>query len=186
MQRDRLVLCPGAWAPALLPEVAKVAELQVLRKVLLWYPWERADVAPPSSVWFAELPYGLFYGFPCLDGRTIKFAEHSGGDPAGDPLSLDRALGAEDRSGPERFSAEVLPSLSATPTRHETCMYTMTRDAHFAVDHYPGHDNVVFAAGFSGHGYKFMSSLGAVLCELALDGQSPSPVGFLGLERFGP
>ena len=63
-------------------------------------------------------------------------------------------------------------------------MYTMSRDAHFVVDRHPEHPNVAFAAGFSGHGFKFMSAFGAILAELVLDGRTPSPIDFLGLGRF--
>jgi sarcosine oxidase len=183
-EAERLVLCPGAWAPALLPGVAPRAGLRVLRKVLLWYPRRSAQRAVPETTFFAELPYGGFYGFPCLDGRTVKLAEHTGGDEVDDPLRLDRELYAVDSAGPERFIAEVLPTLAPQPVHHAVCMYTMTSDAHFVVDRHPEHGNVVLAAGFSGHGFKFMSALGAILCELALDGHTPSPIDFLSLARF--
>jgi sarcosine oxidase len=183
-EAERLVLCPGAWAPTLLPEVAARAELRVLRKVLLWYPRRNQQVAVPDHTFFVELPYGAFYGFPCLDGRTVKLAEHTGGEVVDEPLTLDRELRPADSAGPARFIADVLPGLAAQPARHTVCMYTMTRDAHFVVDHHPQHPNVVFAAGFSGHGFKFMSALGAILCELAIDGQTSSPIDFLGLSRF--
>ncbi len=183
-EAERLVLCPGAWAPALLPGIAVRAELRVLRKVLLWHPRRDAQAAVPDHTFFVELPYGGFYGFPCLDGRTVKLAEHTGGEAIDDPLALDRELRAADSAGPERFIAELIPGLAARPVRHGVCMYTMTRDAHFLVDTHPEHPNVVFAAGFSGHGFKFMSAMGAILSELAVDGHTPSPIDFLGLDRF--
>jgi len=183
-EAERLVLCPGAWAPALLPDLARLAGARVLRKVLLWYPRRSAKALLPDSTFFVELPYGAFYGFPCLDGRTVKLAEHTGGDPIGDPLQVDRALHPADHSGPARFVDELLPGASPEPVRHAVCMYTMTRDAHFLVDRHPEHRNVFFAAGFSGHGFKFMSAMGAILCELAVDGETASPIDFLGLGRF--
>ena len=60
----------------------------------------------------------------------------------------------------------------------------MTPDEHFLVDRHPRHPQVAFAAGLSGHGFKFASVLGEVLCDLALDGATRHPVGFLGLDRF--
>jgi sarcosine oxidase len=183
-EADRLVLCPGAWAPGLLPDVARQAKMQVLRKLLFWYP-RRDDRSPvPDHTFFVELPFGAFYGFPCLDGQSVKLAEHTGGSVVDDPIELDRQRREGDSVGPDRFVGEVLPGLDARATRHAVCMYTMTRDAHFLVDYHPRQSNVVFAAGFSGHGFKFMSALGEILCELALDGQTPSPIDFLGIGRF--
>lgn len=181
---DRLVLNAGAWTPTLVPDVARQANLHVLRKVLGWYP-RRGDVAPvPDSTFFVELPHGAYYGFPCLDGSSVKLAEHTGGTRVEDPLKLDRSLAAEDTHGPERFIHEILPSLSPKPSRHGVCMYTMTDDAQFIIDRHPEFENVVLAAGFSGHGFKFMSAMGAIMTELAVDGETESEIGFLGLDRF--
>jgi len=183
-EADRLVLCPGAWAPALLPDIAERSRMKVLRKVLLWYPRRNERAPAPDHTFFVDLPFGAFYGFPCLDGRAVKLAEHTGGGIVEDPLELDRSLRENDSIGPDRFVGEVLPGLVPQATRHTICMYTMTQDAHFLLDHHPAHPNVVFAAGFSGHGFKFMSALGEILSELTLDGHTSSPIDFLGIDRF--
>jgi sarcosine oxidase len=64
-------------------------------------------------------------------------------------------------------------------------MYANSPDLHFIVDTHPFHANVVVACGFSGHGFKFASVIGEVLADLATDGKTPHPVGFLSLKRFG-
>jgi len=61
----------------------------------------------------------------------------------------------------------------------------MSRDEHFIVDRHPGHPQVSFAAGLSGHGFKFTSVLGEVLAGLALDGRTGLPIGFLSCDRPG-
>jgi glycine/D-amino acid oxidase-like deaminating enzyme len=43
----------------------------------------------------------------------------------------------------------------------------------------------VFAAGLSGHGFKFTPVLGEALADLAVDGKSDLPIEFLALSRFG-
>jgi sarcosine oxidase len=40
------------------------------------------------------------------------------------------------------------------------------------------------AAGFSGHGFKFASVMGEILADIALDGKTAHPIGFLSPERF--
>ena len=69
-------------------------------------------------------------------------------------------------------------------TRGAVCMYTLTPDEHFVVDHHPQSSRVVVVAGLSGHGFKLTHALGAIAAELVLDGHTPSPVGFLSLDRF--
>lgn len=77
-----------------------------------------------------------------------------------------------------------MPGLSREPSRHSVCMYTQTPDHHFLIDRHPAHPQVVFGAGFSGHGFKFTPVLGQALGELAVDGTTSLPVGFLSLQRL--
>ncbi len=65
-----------------------------------------------------------------------------------------------------------------------TRMYTMTPDEHFVLDLHPSHPEVSFAAGFSGHGFKFSSVIGEMLADLALEGQTRDDASFLRLRRF--
>jgi len=59
----------------------------------------------------------------------------------------------------------------------------MSPDEHFVVDRHPEHAHVVFAAGLSGHGFKFTPVLGQALADLALNGATELPIEFLALRR---
>jgi len=43
--------------------------------------------------------------------------------------------------------------------------------------------NVAFAAGFSGHGFKFVSVVGEILADLAMNGSTKHPINFLSAKR---
>ena len=60
----------------------------------------------------------------------------------------------------------------------------MSTDQHFVIDHVPGRPQVVVAAGFSGHGFKFAPVLGERIADLALGQEVPADLSFLGLSRF--
>ena len=157
------------------------------RKSLFWFETDspRYDVAAGFPVYLFELPAGVFYGFPRLDGRSVKVAEHTGGAAVDDPANVDRAIDLG-RTAPSRtFLAAHLPEVSSRVVDHAVCLYTMSPDEHFIVDRHPAHANVVFAAGLSGHGFKFTPVLGRALADLALDGSTPLPIDFLSLRRFG-
>lgn len=180
----RLIVTAGAWAGRLLADLS--VPLTVRRKSLFWFESQPAeyDVASGFPVFLFELPHGVFYGFPKLDERGVKIAEHTGGRTVDDPLSVDRSIDAEEQERLVEVLAAHLPGVSSRVTHHAVCLYTMTPDEHFIVDHHPAQRNVVFAAGLSGHGFKFTSVLGHVLADLALDGKTDLPIGFLSLDRF--
>ena len=178
---EQLVVTAGAWAAPLLAELQ--LDLQVRRKSLFWYPPQRDDVAAYQLLpcFLYELPDGVFYGVPQLDERGVKIAEHSGGQPVADPLCVDRDVDPCDAERAERFIQKYVPDLTHSWSDHSACLYTMTPDANFLVDSHPEHPHVVFAAGLSGHGFKFAPVLGRALAELALDGTTDLPIGFLAI-----
>jgi len=115
----------------------------------------------------------------------VKIAEHSNShDEVADPATVDRAVDEVDRQRVAEFVAQHLPGVATTPNDHSVCMYTMTPSENFVVDLHPAHANVAFAAGLSGHGFKFTTVLGEVLADLALNGRTDLPIGFLSASRF--
>jgi len=180
----KLIIAAGPWADTQLSDV--LPRLEVRRKSLFWFEASGAqfDAANVFPVYLFELPAGVFYGFPRLDGRSIKVAEHTGGRSVSDPAAVDREVDAHEQRRVEEFLASHLPAVSRRVVNHAVCLYTMSPDEHFVVDRHPEHANVVFAAGLSGHGYKFTPVLGGALADLALDGHTNLPVDFLSLRRF--
>ena len=67
-----------------------------------------------------------------------------------------------------------------------SCLYTYSADDHFVIDFVPdSNEQVITAAGFSGHGFKFVPVMGEALRDLALQGTTQHPVAFLGInQRF--
>ncbi len=181
----RLVLCPGPWAGGLLglPGIP----FTVLRKSLFWYATGgglTAGAAAALPAFAFDTPQGFFYGFPQLDHRGLKLANHSGGQVVADPLEVDRRIDPDEQALIERWLGDHLPGVGRRRTAHEVCLYTMSPDGHFLVGLHPAHPQVAVAAGFSGHGFKFASVIGEVLADLALDGATRHPIGFLAPSRF--
>jgi monomeric sarcosine oxidase len=183
-QAARLVLAPGAWAPQVLGPLP--LRLVVRRKPQYWYPagpdYQAAQGCP---AFLFETPAGIFYGLPQIDARGLKAAEHTGGREVADPLHVDRNSDPSEQARVESFLAMHLPGVSRSSSQHSVCMYTLTSDEHFIVDRHPADPRVVFAAGLSGHGFKFSCVLGEALAELALDGNTGLPIDFLALDRPG-
>ena len=185
-QAAKLVITAGPWAPALLADLQLA--LQPRRKHVYWFPTSDSsyheDGGCPTFLY--ELPHGVFYGFPQIDELGVKVAEHSGGQAIVDPLSDPRELDPADLGRVEEFLTSHLPGVGRPMQRHSVCYYTMSPDEHFIVDWDPGNSNTLFAAGLSGHGFKFTSVLGEALADLALEGQTLLPIEFLRMNRFRP
>lgn len=180
----RLIIAGGAWSARLLPTLG--LPLTVLRKVQLWFATDDERYRPDHCPVFCfETADGFFYGFPTVRPGRLKVAEHSGRQVVPDPDALDRRRRRADTARVRAFVREYLPGVTDKIVADSTCMYTMTPDSHFIIDRHPQHENVVFAAGFSGHGFKFAPIVGKVLADLALAGRTEEPIGFLSASRPG-
>lgn len=178
-----LVIAAGPWSDRLLQPFP--LPLRVVRKHLHWFAskTDQYDAHRGCPGFFYETPAGYFYGFPAVDARGVKVAEHSGGERLDDPLNASRAIDPQDRTRVSEFLQEHLPGVSREATEHAVCFYTLSPDEHFVVDRHPGFPQVCLAAGLSGHGFKFTSVLGEILAELVIDGRSQLPIEFLACGR---
>ncbi|PQO41284.1 N-methyl-L-tryptophan oxidase [Blastopirellula marina] len=180
----QLVICGGAWATQLLADLN--VPMTILRKHLYWYANDAAAYTQASSfpVFLIETLGGIYYGFPQIDRQGVKLARHDGGEPIASAQQQSQQEDAADRASVETFTRNHLPLLSQDLVHHEACMYTVTPDQHFLVGTHPEHDGLHFVAGLSGHGFKFASALGQILCDLAMTGQTSVPIDFLSPRRF--
>ena len=177
---SRLVITAGSWASNLLRSLE--LPLRVKRKVLAWFDPARPELFEGLPVFtFAE---NSIYGFPHLPGVGVKMAEHEGGGYLPDADCVIPAAGPADLDPIAAIAAKYMPGLKDRMQRSATCLYTMTPDEDFILDHHPESRNVVFAAGFSGHGFKFAPLIALALADLVVQGETELPVGFLSLGRF--
>lgn len=176
---DRLVIAAGAWSGRMLRDMG--LPLEVRRKVQLWFTATdpACSIEAGCPVFAYDDGQGFYYGFPSLDAAEMKIAEHSGREVVLDPDTVDRELRSADAARVAAFIRRVLPGVDPTPSRHSVCLYTMSADGHFVIDCAPQSERVVFAAGFSGHGFKFAGLIGSVLADLTLTGATRHPIGFL-------
>lgn len=64
-------------------------------------------------------------------------------------------------------------------------MYTNTPDEDFAIAAHPEEEDVTIAAGFSGHGFKFVPVVGEILADLATEGATSHPIDLFDPARLG-
>jgi len=183
---ERLVITAGGWAGQLLPELAPFAQPE--RQCLGWFQPLDLPLFQPERlpVWllYGEGGEGNWYGFPVhgIPGFKLGKFRHLG-EPL--DLSADREPNETDEALLRRFTEKYFPRAAGPTMSLKVCFFTNTPDEHFIIDTHPEHANVIVAAGFSGHGFKFCSVVGETLADLALAGGSEWAVEEFGLGRFG-
>jgi len=188
---DRLVLTAGPWSAALIPDIRSL--LTVTRQVLAWFHPTTPELFDQNAFpcWLIAEPGrpGAYYGFPIINNHNgpmhgIKIAYHHRGD-ATDPESVNREVTEEDTAHLREFIEKYMPQKTGEMNFAKTCLYSYSPDEHFIIDHLPGSEGrISMAWGFSGHGFKFSSAVGAILSDLATDGKTDAPIDFLRASRF--
>jgi sarcosine oxidase len=183
-QCNKLIVTPGPWAAQQLPALSQ--HFQLLRKSQFWFDNDAPEYLLSNNcpVFLFEHGKHTFYGFPQVDEKGLKIADHAGGRFIKSPKKVDRTIDTEELESVSLFLRQYLPKVGHQLNHHVTCMYTMSPDGHFIVGQYPDAPNVQFAAGLSGHGFKFATVLGEALTDLTLHGQTDLPIDFLSPERL--
>jgi len=188
----KLVITAGPWAGQLIPDFSN--QLTVTRQVISWV--NPKQIAPfelgKFPCWMIDDHRcdGMYYGFPVLPvgqfGAPIglKVALHHPG-LVSNPDAVNRVPSKEDEDNLVEAIDQFLPQGYSSTHVLKTCLYTNTKDENFVLDFLPGHDQqVAIAAGFSGHGFKFVSAVGEIMADLVMKGKTDLPIHFLHAQRF--
>jgi sarcosine oxidase len=181
---DAAVVATGPWIRELVPALPVEGE----RQPMVWLAlqsgadWFGADRFP---TWLREgTPQGDAYGFPSLDGGTIKIGLHHGGDPA-EPDTLKRSVTDADLDPIRLFVTQYLRGVTRHVARSVVCIYTNSADDDFIVDFHPESSRVVVLSPCSGHGFKFAPVIGDIAADLVLQGKTARDISRFALSRFG-
>jgi len=186
-EAERLVVSAGAWAGELLSDLG--LPLGVTRQILFWFrPRGGIQAFAPDllPIWIYEPDDGnMFYSFPAVDGaNTVKAAFFRADGTPTDPNTIDRVVHDDEVDFIRSYLGRHVPAMDGELVEAKTCMYTNTPDQHFVVSAHPDYPQVLVAAGFSGHGYKFCSVIGEILADLAVEGGTRHPVGLFSPARL--
>ncbi len=169
-----LIIAAGAWNAKLVPQLH--GKIQVTRLSLGWFVPKK-----PKSFSIASFPiweHGSFYGFPVLpDFPGFKVAKHWRGEPT-DPDKVDRRPNEADEKLVRDYLGRHIPSANGSVLAFKVCMYTHGGPWLGAL---PGEKRVSFIAACNGGGFKFSSAYGEALADLATQGRTDIPVGFMAL-----
>jgi sarcosine oxidase len=188
-QADKIIVSAGAWFPKLVGGQFETL-LRVYRQVINWFDvdGDAALYTPqhfPVFIWeLADLEHGV-YGFPVIDGSGVKVANEQYAETTS-PDAVARAVSPEEIADMHaRAVAANIKGLSARSTKTTVCLYTVTPDAGFIIDHWPQSDRVILASCCSGHGFKHSAAIGELLADMAENRAPAVDLAPFRLARFG-
>jgi sarcosine oxidase len=175
---DTAVVTVGPWVNTLLPDLPRTVDIR--RLISSWHIPTRHDwFAGGAPAFVRSTPHDC-YGLPSPDGISVKLglslARYL---PVPDPERLDRTVRPEELATFRELIAELMPDLNPDPIRLSVYMEGYTASGNPLVGHLPGEDDIVVLTGFSGSGFKLSPAMGEIAADLALDGTTDHPVGFL-------
>jgi sarcosine oxidase len=178
----KLVIAAGPWSNKALGFLGMELPLEITREQVTYFAPPKPEAFAPDRfpvwIWMDD---PCFYGFPVFGEAGPKAAQDAGGKPVtADTRNFEPD--PDNLRGVEEFLSRYIPGALGPIIYTKTCLYTLTPDRDFVIDHVPGHDNVVVAIG-AGHAFKFASQIGRLLSELALDGETKVDLAPFSLER---
>jgi sarcosine oxidase len=166
---DQAVLTAGVWSHRLADLPTDVA-IQVQPSHFV-----ATDPATPWPTfihrWADEHgnPMPEAYGLPSPDGIKVGF--HGGGKVV-DPDDRDFAVVDDEVTALRAYVREWVPGVDPGTLDVGTCLYGGLAEDDFIIDRT---GRLTVAAGFSGHGFKFVPLVGGMVADLVADSADPEP-----------
>jgi sarcosine oxidase len=174
-EASQVVLTPGPWMPDWAVRICGLTAntFQIYRQILYWLAiGQRRHLFSPERmpvfIWSSAAQEKNIYGFPSLDGESLKIATEQF-DSTTDPDAPPIPIGEERvRSFHREFVQKRFPDVTARAVRTASCFYTQTADHSFVIDQAVDSDRLWFASACSGHGFKHSAAVGEALAQKAL------------------
>jgi glycine/D-amino acid oxidase-like deaminating enzyme len=172
---NAFVFACGAWLGKVFPETLGNRIFPSRQEVFFFgVPAGDSRFAPPAlPTWLFQ--DDLFYGMPDIEGRGLKIAVDRHGERV-DPDTQSRIVSPEATKAVREYAARRFPALRDAPiVETRVCQYENTSNGDFLIDRHPEMENVWFAGGGSGHGFKHGPAVGEYVAGQLLDGAAPEP-----------
>ncbi|TDE88546.1 FAD-dependent oxidoreductase [Occultella glacieicola] len=175
------VIAPGAWAEHLLP-YRRPTIIPRLNPQAWYAPRDISRYRAPAFAVFERVGDVKCYGFPTIDGATVKIGISTDPHPPiADMKGRYPEVTAERLADFSAVIARFFPGLHPTPVAVAAQPEGYSVDGHPFVGRLPDSPQVIAACGFSGAGYKSSPVTGEWIADLVAHGQSPWQ-----LSRFDP
>lgn len=171
------VFACGSWLTKLFPTVL-AQRIFVTRQVVFYLSIPAGDERfSPAALPTWLIQNDEWYGMPDLESRGLKIALDQHGE-AVDPDTQTRVVTQQEVDAMRSYVARRFPELASAPIAEtRVCQYENTSNGDFLIDRHPEMENVWFAGGGSGHGFKHGPAIGEYVTSQLL-GEAPAEARF--------
>ena len=167
------VFACGPWLGKVFPDVLGL-RIFPSRQEVFFFGIPAGDTrfaAPALPTWLFQ--EDLVYGMPDIEGRGMKIAFDEHGERV-DPDMQSRIVSPAMTELVRKYVARRFPALKDAPiVETRVCQYENTSSGDFLINRHPEMENVWFAGGGSGHGFKHGPAVGEYVTGQLLDGAPP-------------
>ena len=177
---DRVIVTAGPWVHDVLPGLR--LPVRPTRQQICYLSGLDAEqfVVGRFPIFLADMRE---YGFPLQGPGWFKIGLHTFGETADPNAGYPPDDGEVEQL--RIFMRRVIPGAAGgNLALVDRCLYDVTPDEDFILDHHPSWRAVVIGSGFSGHGFKFGILIGELLSALALGEPPEFPLERFRLSRF--
>ena len=175
IEADAFVFALGPWLGKMFPDVVG-SRIRPTRQEVFFFAPPAGDrrFLPAEMPGWADFNDGdIYYGFPDLESRGVKFAHDAHGPPV-DPDSQDRRPSPAALAEIVAFRDRRFPLLRGAPlTEARVCQYENSSNGDFLIDFHPRLANVLLVGGGSGHGFKHGPEVGRHAAARILGSAAP-------------
>ena len=174
---DRFVFALGPWLPKIFPDVLGKKIFATRQEVFYFAtpPGDRSYSSANMPGWADFNAGDIFYGFPDLENRGVKFANDKHGVSV-DPDTQDRRPTQAAIDEIIAFRDRRFPGLRGAPLiGAEVCQYENSSNGDFLIDKHPSLSNVLLVGGGSGHGFKHGPEVGRYAAARLFDAVKAEP-----------
>jgi glycine/D-amino acid oxidase-like deaminating enzyme len=174
---DRFVFAAGPWLPKLFPALLGTRIVPTRQEVFFFAPpaGDRRFEKGAMPGWADFNGGDIFYGFPDLEGRGVKFAHDAHGAIV-DPDTQSRKPSEEALAEILAYRDRRFPLLKGAPlTEARVCQYENSSNGDFLIDIHPELANVLLLGAGSGHGFKHGPAVGRYAAARLFGDVTPEP-----------
>ena len=172
LEADHFVFACGPWLGKLFPDLLGDA-IHPTKQEVFYFGTPRGSTRyqPPNLPIWIDFGERIIYGVPDVHGRGFKVADDTRGEPI-DPTSAERRPSDDGLARARRLLAERFPEMATAPLlASEVCQYENSPDGDLIIDRHPHANNIWFAGGGSGHGFKLSPAVGELAAARILAGK---------------